>query len=92
MSDERAAIYAMVQERERRNRWNAPGRARVTHPRHGSVIVPHSSNFAAIQNAAEYWKCDWPEITDAEVQRVESGAGPVVRPKEFCTKRVTASE
>jgi len=60
-------------ERERENRWNTPGRARVVHPAHGTVVVPHSSNLAAIMNAAEVWRCNWAEITDAKVWAAEPG-------------------
>lgn len=84
MNDERAAIHEAAKERARRYRWNAPGRARVSHPKCGAVVVPHSSNLAAILNAAEYWCCDWSEITDAKVRVVEPGDGPLVKPREFC--------
>ena len=53
--------------RARFHRWQAPGRARVEHPAHGSVVVPHASNLAAILNAAEVWGCDWTELRDAKV-------------------------
>lgn len=55
MTEEREAIHRRAIERERENRWNAKGRACVTHPKYGSVVVPHSSNLAALMNAAEYW-------------------------------------
>lgn len=42
-------------ERSRRERWAAPGTAKVTHPAHGSVVVPHRSNYSALLNAAEVW-------------------------------------
>ena len=58
MTEEREAIHRRAIERERENRWNAKGRACVTHPKYGSVVVPHSSNLAALMNAAEYWGCD----------------------------------
>lgn len=54
--------------RERRARWAMPGRSRVTHPAHGSLIVPHGSNLAAILCAADIWHCDWCAILDAEVE------------------------
>ena len=44
-----------AEERARFHRWNVPGKSRVTHPDHGSVVVPHISNLAAIMNAAEVW-------------------------------------
>lgn len=56
-----------AEERARFHRWNAQGKSRVTHPAHGSVVVPHVSNLAAIMNAAEVWRCDWAEIMDAKV-------------------------
>lgn len=43
------------EERARFYRWNAPGKSRVIHPDHGSVVVPHVSNLAATMNAAEVW-------------------------------------
>lgn len=58
-------------ERDRRQRWAAKGRVRVTHPNHGSVVVPNSSNFVALLNAAEVWGCDWLEIRDAEIQSAD---------------------
>lgn len=63
----RAGIRAAAERRARIHRWQAPGRARVVHPARGSVVVPHSSNLAAILNAAEAWGCDWTEIRDAKV-------------------------
>jgi len=52
----------------------------VVHPVHGTVVVPHSSNLTAIQNAAEVWRCDWAEITDAQVWAAEPGDVPVKMP------------
>lgn len=63
----REATRAAAAQRARIHRWRAPGRARVIHPDHGSIVVPHSSNLAAILNAAEVWGCDWVKILDAEV-------------------------
>ena len=63
----REGIRRQAASRARIHRWKAPGRAKVIHPDHGSVVVPHSSNLAAIMNAAEVWRCDWAKITDAEV-------------------------
>lgn len=71
---------AEVQDRARLTRWTAKGVARVTHPAHGSVIVPHSSNFTAILNAAEVWGCDWTAILRAEVWAAKSGERPVPMP------------
>lgn len=77
---ERFRILIAAKERARIHRWEAPGRARVVHPDHGSVVVPHSSNLAAIMNAAEVWRCDWAEITDAEVWAAEPGDVPAKMP------------
>lgn len=70
---ERGRVLAGAAARSREHRWNAPARARVVHPDHGTVVVPHSSNLAAIMNAAEVWRCDWAEITDAKVWQAEPG-------------------
>lgn len=77
---ERARILTAAGKRSRERRWSAPGRARVIHPAHGTVVVPHSSNLAAIMNAAEVWRCDWTEITDAQVWAAEPGDVPVKMP------------
>lgn len=77
---ERARILTAAGKRSRESRWSAPGRARVIHPVHGTVVVPHSSNLTAIQNAAEVWRCDWTEITDAQVWAAEPGDVPVRMP------------
>ena len=70
---ERFRILARAKKRERENRWNAPGKATVVHLAHGTVVVPHSSNLAAIRNAAEVWRCLWTELTDARVWGAEPG-------------------
>lgn len=77
---ERARILADAEKRAREHRWNVPGRSRVSHPHHGTVVVPHSSNLAAIMNAAEVWRCDWAEITDAQVWAAEPGDIPAKMP------------
>ena len=76
----REQIRRDAQARARFHRWQAPGRARVEHPAHGSVVVPHGSNFAALLNAAEVWGCDWTEIRDAEVWRADKEERPVPMP------------
>lgn len=70
---EHARILAAAKKRERKVRWSAPARARVVHPAHGAVVVPHSSNLAAVMNAAEVWRCDWAKIMDARVWAAEPG-------------------
>ena len=78
-----------AKELARERRWTAPGKSRVEHPEYGSVIVPHCSNLAAIENAAEFWGCDLMEIiSTARVWAVEPDEGPVRRPKEFCRERM----
>ena len=74
------ATYRNSVERARRERWEPKSLARVTHPAHGSVVVPHRSNLAAILNAAEVWGCEWIEITDATVYVAEPGAVPAPMP------------
>ena len=54
MTEEREALHRRAYQRSREERWNAPGRSRVVHPKYGSVVVPHSSNLTALLNAAEY--------------------------------------
>lgn len=60
-----------AEERSRRERWRCEGLATVTHPDHGSVVVPHQSKLAAIMCAAEVWGCNWTEILDAEIWRYD---------------------
>lgn len=68
----------------RERRWTAPGKSRVEHPKYGSVIVPHNSNLGALENAAEYWKCELSEIINTAHVWACDQSLPVVRPKEFC--------
>ncbi len=76
--------YETARRRAREMRWTELGKAKVTHPVYGSVIVPHGSKIMALENAAEFWGCDLMEIIkEAGVWAVEPGAGPVVRPREF---------
>ena len=72
--------HRAAEEWGRKARWAAGGVARVIHPAHGTVVVPHSSNYAAILNAAEVWGCDWVTILDAEVWRAAPGEKPVPMP------------
>ena len=67
-------------ERSRVHRWSAPGKARVVHPAHGTVVVPCASPYAAILNAAEFWRCDRTELADARVWAAEPGDVAVTRP------------
>lgn len=75
--------HAAIQ-REREQRWSASCLAIVEHPKYGSVVVPHYSNFAAVLNAAEYWNCDWGEIINAGVWLARPEDGPAVAmPERF---------
>ena len=69
-----------TQERARLERWESKATARVIHPVHGTVVVPHHSNLAAVMNAAEVWGCDWTELRDAAVLRSELGDIPAHMP------------
>lgn len=64
----------------RKNRWNAPGNACVTHPAHGTVIVPCKSKLAAIICAADVWRCDFSEIIGASVMMAEPWQTPLAMP------------
>lgn len=66
--------------RERRIRWSAPGKSRVTHRDHGALIVPHSSNLSAILCAADIWQCDWCDILDAKVELCDQSLPPTKTP------------
>lgn len=73
---------ALAARRARESRWKVKTCSRVVHPRFGEVIVPHTSNYAAMLNAAEYWGCDWLEIIDdVEVWAVGPDAVPVKMPR-----------
>lgn len=82
--DELKARHALGYKRARERRWTAKGKSRVEHPVYGSVIVPHTSNLGAMENAAEYWGADLDEVVhSARVWECDQTL-PVVRPKEFC--------
>lgn len=58
---------------KRRNKalWDAKLKARVTHPRYGSVEVPCHSPLAAIECAAELWGVEYGEIAkETEVKAI----------------------
>ena len=57
-----------ARRRNKEMRWNTANRATVTHPKYGSIVVPHRSNLAAIECAAEKWGCmPWDIAKDATV-------------------------
>lgn len=73
--------YLVAGQRTQEERWATDGVARVTHPKYGSVIVPHCSNYSAVRNAAEFWGCDWLEITRAQVWATDAEDKPIrIRP------------
>lgn len=77
--------YRDIKARAREFRWRAEASGKVTHPDHGSVVVPMTSKLSAIENAAEYWGCNWADLTaEATVTRREPEDGQTRRPKEFC--------
>ena len=80
------ARVAVARKLARELRWLAPGKSTVTHPDYGKVVVPHYSNLAAFDNAAEYWgvKADSDFFAKARCMAWEPGDGRVVRPREFC--------
>lgn len=73
-----------AKEAARRYRWSAASKSKVTHPKYGSVVVPHRSKLCAMENAAEFWRCDVTEIiSTATVEWVDKKT-PVRKPMEFC--------
>ena len=64
----------IVPERDRLYRWAAPCKARIEHPAYGVIVVPHRSNYAAMECAAEAWGCDPAELLDCGVWLAEPGA------------------
>lgn len=62
---------AKLEKRSRARNWKAQHKARVTHPKYGSVVVPCASPLAAQECAAEVWKTTWSEIhKEAKVEAV----------------------
>lgn len=59
--------HRAAQERDRESRRRTKNRATVTHPKYGSIVVPHISNLSAIMCAAEEWGCRWLQIANATV-------------------------
>lgn len=58
----------VARKRNKVRRWATQNRATVTHPKYGSVVVPHLSNLTAIECAADTWGCmPWDIIKDATV-------------------------
>jgi hypothetical protein len=74
-------MYESISERDQRRekakarakqiRWNFPQLAKVIHPDYGEVYVPCASPYSAILCAADLWGCDWMNVLNAEVRRVE---------------------
>lgn len=49
-------------ERSRKSRWTARGRAEVSHPRYGTLTVPCGSPYEALLNACEVWGVDCVDV------------------------------
>lgn len=64
---EQRRLLQAARRRNRERRWARKTKATVTHPKYGSIVVPHMSNLGAIECAAEVWGCMPWDITDAEV-------------------------
>lgn len=75
--------HIQAEERARAARWANKGLARVTHPAHGSIVVPCGSKLSAMECAAEYWGCKWLDISGATVMMPENGATPVPPPPDL---------
>ena len=73
--------HRLAQWQARRRRWSENGVAKVSHPRHGEVVVPHGSALSALMCAAEVWGVHWYDIRDAKVTAAEPGARPVSSPE-----------
>lgn len=69
-ADERYYRRVVQPQRARTRRWTARGRARVSHPEHGEVVVPCGSTLEAVMCAAEVWGVDWSKVLGAEVWAV----------------------
>ena len=61
-------------------RWSAKGKAKVTHPMWGEVIVPCASKLAAVRCAAEVWGADWAQLMDAKVEACDQSLPAEKRP------------
>ena len=72
--------FQIVEKRNRLSRWAAKGVSRVTHPKYGSVVVPHASSLSAILCAAVVWGRAPMELKGAEVWAAGPGAVPVEMP------------
>ena len=64
----------LAARRARESRWNAKTCARVVHPRFGEVIVPHTSNYAAIRDGA-LWAAENNNAALPETDLTECGDG-----------------
>ncbi|MEG2177120.1 MAG: hypothetical protein RRY97_09625 [Oscillibacter sp.] len=73
--------------RERKQRWGVKGKARVSHPLRGEIVVPCASKFAALLCAAEVWRCNWIDIKDAEVWRAGETDQAVAMPPTLYIRR-----
>jgi len=77
------AWNAAAEQLDRSSRWTKKGLARVTDKDRGSIVVPCGSPYSALLCAAEYWGCDWTDITGATVMAAEPGAIAVSPPESI---------
>ena len=58
--------------RNQKDRWIAPGKAKVTSKKFGELVVPCASTLSALMCAAEMWGCQhWTDIMPASVDAVD---------------------
>ena len=62
IAKDQEARAAQNAQRRSKTLWDAKLQARVTHPKHGEVVVPCHSPLAAQECAAEVWGTTWSEI------------------------------
>lgn len=66
-------------------RWTVAGKAKVTHPDKGAVVVPCASNLAAMLCAMEFWGLPETELGRCKCFNAGPEDGPVRRPKNIYT-------
>lgn len=64
-------------------RWKHPGKARVVHPNHRSVIVPCGSCFSALLCASEVWDVPFDTVIDAVVQMCDQSLTVEKKPEIY---------
>ena len=74
-------------ERAAALRWAAKGKAQVTHPRYGTVIVPCQSPIAAVFCTAEVWGSEVEAIEDYRVLSCDQSLPAEKRPEKKQLKK-----